>query len=204
MTILWWGSLISLVKDLHGKKIQSTELKDGNVVLQIEWGVTINVTEEIYHLYENRKVRQHLSEAISEPLWEEGIDLFVAKDGENEIRIDKEDACKLAVTPPDSEVYEEKENMKLKIITVSFIPWQKWKVTDWKRSFFVAIQDQQFNSEIDQDRKFGKNDQIEARVLTRRTINQDQTEKSEYIITEVYKHISAPSQMQIHDAEKGD
>ena len=138
--------LFQLIKWLRGKKPDHVEMQAGERV-SIHFNIErIEVHQLVYKLYENRKARD-ASEKFVKPLKDEGVDqIRIRQDSQESVLIDKEDAGYFATDSPEHTMVTENNNeVVVTIISVSFKPGEKWRVSDGSETpFYVSILDEGF------------------------------------------------------------
>jgi len=199
-------SLIKFIKWIRLRKIKSsTIIQNGNTKIETDGDFdTIEVSPEVIRLAKNRKIRLQLN-GLFKPLKAFGIELFYAKGEAGEIEKVKKDEVNLFEVPeqPEQELTDQRRNVAVKLIGVFFEEGLKWKLADGENKFNASVNDENFQKEIDDGKKFSKNDILVVELRTRQIAAGDGI-KNEHEILRVIKHIPAEEQSELPLIEKGE
>ena len=162
--------LWQLLKRLKGKSPEkSTELKDGNVVLEYEDGATsarVTVKSGVIRLFRDRMVREEVNKVV-EPLRKEGIEKVKFQDDEESSASKQEvDFFKVPdVEDQDEVIYDRATEQVFSIAALSFKEENKWRLSDGTNTFLVDMEDQEFLAKINNNEEvFAKGDQLKIRL----------------------------------------
>ncbi len=173
--------LWQLLKRLKGKfPEKSTELKDGNVVLEYEDGTTsarVTVKSGVIQLFRDRMVREEVNKVV-EPLRKKGIEkVKFQDDGESSASKQEVDFFKVPNVEGQDEVIDDRTTEQVFSITsLSFKEENKWRLSDGTNIFLVDMEDQEFLAKINNNEEvFAKGDllKIRLRVVQYRKPNGD-------------------------------
>lgn len=191
------GGLIALLKWLKGRKPDTIEKKDGQVIVHIGDNYFIT-NDKTIQLAESLEVREQAKKAIAS-LSKEGIEsIAIRRQGEETLEVKKSDVGYFEIPDnDDTEIEDEIRTVTLQIISLSFKEDNKWKVTDGSDPFGVTIEDIDFLNQIaNNEISFSKNDYLVCEVRER----QFQTAKGlrkERSIIKVKEHKPAARQLKL-------
>lgn len=187
------------------KKVVQIE-QTTKVRIELEDGEQMEIEQDVWRLFNTRRIRQ-LVERIIAPLKRNGIDnLKVIHKNESVIDLDKTEARYFDVPlEHENETVAESEQ-RLMLISLSFKPGNKWRVSDGRNAFFVTISDEAFVERVQNNSEvFAKGDVLHARVVTRQWIDGGDLKSSTEIVR-VLNHVRVRSgQMNLldsHDAKQ--
>lgn len=184
---------IALLKSIKGRKTSYTSLSFGRIRVSIDGDYEeIEATEESVRIIRNRSARKAL-EAFLKPVEKDGIDFVDIKHTSGQQRITKQDVPHLKAPNEEQILTEHIVTMALKVLTVDFPGERSWRFTDGGEPFSAKITDGRFLDQIDGGRRFGKGDDIIAKVkLTQKKVG-DRI-KLEREVVEVLDHKPPPEQ----------
>jgi hypothetical protein len=192
-------SLIKFIKWIGLRKIKSsTTISNGNMKIETDGDFdSIEVSPEVIRLAKSRKIRLQLT-GVLKPLKALGIDLFYAKGEAGEIEKVKKDEVKLFEVPEqqEQELTDQTRDVAVKLIGVSFEEGLKWKLADGENRFNASVGDENFQKEVDDGKKFSKNDILVVKLRTRQVATGEGI-KNEHEILRVIKHIPAEEQSEL-------
>jgi len=189
------GGLVALIKFLKGARPEKIfENEDGSFVVHCH-KKEFKTEKDVIKLYQSFKLRQQFEQLVS-PLSKEGID-------DCAIKIDdtKDAYCQIfkdeivyfkAPEPREIRLDDEpvRFNTNINIISLSFKEDNKWYVNDGQSSFYVLVEDEEFLSEINNGKEFGKGDILKVSIRREQFYNEDEKKlKTEHFIEEVLDHV---------------
>ena len=154
------------------------------------------VDEKVFSLYDDLKARENAEKFVS-PLREEGIDqIRMRYQGKTSVHISADDVDFFDAPKSDATITTENENrITLIIISISFRPGEKWRVSDGgEKPFYVRILDVDFLQQVqDRDILFGTHDMLHVVLKTTQSII-DGKIRLEREIVKVLEYIPSPRQ----------
>ncbi len=188
--------LLWLIKTLQGKApkvVQNNE--DGTTTLSIE-GSDILIDQRVILLYQNIHIRQAAYQMIK-PLDEDGIDAFIAGEGDNVVEVVTK-AERAYFVPPvidDVQIIENESIQAFSIVSLSFKEENKWRLSDGSNTLNVEIRDSDFLKTVQQNEAvFAKGDVLVCELTTRQWRTMDGV-KTEYAVNKVIEHQHAYRQV---------
>lgn len=166
--------------------------------IEVEYGDghTELVDEKVFSLYEDLKAREAAEKFVS-PLKEEGINQIRMKyQGETSVHISDDDVDFFDAPKNEATIQTENESrITLIIISISFRPGEKWRVSDGgEKPFYVRILDVDFLQQVqDRDILFGTHDMLHVVLKTTQRIIDGQI-RLEREIVKVLEYIPSPRQ----------
>lgn len=192
--------LLQLLKQLHGKKPkQIDETRDG-ITFEAD-NIKLFIPTEVARLYNDRPTRDNI-EAVIRPLLKQGIDTVVFKENNEEIEsIQKSEAGYFNSGDYDSDNSVEHviPRQRLQIASLTFDKDGKWRLSDGANIHWYTMDDQNFLKEIQQGKRFGKDDILICEVLLIQNIDVNGKLKLEYVVKRVLKHIPPAQQLSLGD-----
>ncbi|NBX86541.1 MAG: hypothetical protein EBQ80_04835 [Proteobacteria bacterium] len=189
-----WG-VIEFLKWLKGNKPEKIEPQGQNITVHLHQQ-TIQVSLEIFKLFQDLELRNAIAKTIAEPLQREGIEsLHIESPKQPTISIKKAEAHWFEVKQQDEETLVDITTTKaFTMVAISFKEENKWRLYDGISIISVSITDTEFLQRIDQGQPFSKNDILVCDV---RTIQKRTSEglKTEYIVLKVKEHKPAARQL---------
>lgn len=189
--------LLGLIRKLRGKSPRVVKPIDRNMVrITMPDGLTIDVREQVSDLYRSHPVRQAVEDSLR-PLQQDGIETVeFSRHGTDVEKIDKSE-FDLYEAPSlgDEVVLEQVNTAAFTISSLAFNSSNKWRLFDGHKSFFAAIEDADFLTQVAQNQiSFSKDDVLicEVRVTTKRA---DGELKTDYVIEKVVEHKPAMQQI---------
>lgn len=183
------GGVIALLRWLRGRKIERIEQRQDSVTI-LTADESIEVDPVTLRLFRNRRIRLELRNVLR-PLDREGIDSLILTHGQEAGPVILSEEAGYFAPPADNDLPlsdTTASGVILKIESAAFKDGNKWRFTDGSRSFFAAIEDQDFLTRIDSgEERFGKADML---VVDLRQLQYaiDGELKSEYRIVRVIEH----------------
>lgn len=200
------GGLFWLIKKLKGERPNKiTDLKNGMVRIEIE-DETFELPLKLMRLYQDLRIRQ-ATEKVLKPLENEGIDVFVVKEGKKEIeRIEKKTLPYFKIPEiQDEKLFESEHNAAYSIISLAFKEDNKWRLYDGNSIISVSMEDENFLRKVDENLiSFAKGDVLLCRVRTKQ-FRTNTGLKTEYTVLKVNEHKTAARQIPLpfEDEENG-
>jgi len=187
--------LLQLLKQLHGKKPQQTEATPDGITFEAD-NIKLYIPTEVARLYNDRPTRDNM-EAVIRPLLKRGIDSVVFKENNEEIEsIQKQEAEYFNSGDYDSDNIVEHviPRQRLQIASLAFDKDGKWRLSDGANTHWYSMDDQNFLKEIQQGKRFGKDDILICEVLLVQNIDVTGKLKLEYAVKQVLSHIPPAKQ----------
>lgn len=189
-------SLIKFVKWLRGKKPEEVHRKSPSEVEVTIENVTIVVNPLVYHMAFDPEVRRGLEKAVALPLDQDGIDEVRFGHPGRELAITKSERHAFrAPVETDGDELITRYVRPFSIVSLSFKPGQKWRLSDGHGTPRpVIMSDQDFADKVDRSEvRFAKGDILICEVLERSKRTKSGF-KSEYEIVKVLDHQTPPIQ----------
>lgn len=190
------GSLIGLIRELKGRRIESRSNKDEKVTLQLEDGETIECSEGVAELISSYNVMKDLEDVIVKPTKDakSGSIKLTSEDGnQGELDILDRDYFK---APPRSSMrqeteYEEECEAVFTVVALESPTGWKLKLPPDDTEYSVKMADERFLERVnDGDKQFVKGELFKIKL---KTIERELDGKTTYtrIVTEVLRHRAA-------------
>ena len=200
------GGLCALLKWLKGRQPEkATELKDGNVTLQIN-AEKVTVNQSVIKLYQDLIVREQ-AEKVVKPVEREGIEFMQIQigdetDTEDALTITKDEVgyfTKPSVDIEDEQLSEFEAEVVFSIASLSFKEDNKWRLSDGESERYVSITDDRFLKRIENNEEtFSKGDTLRVNLITRQFQGSDGSLKTEYEASRILRHdLAGPKSQQI-------
>lgn len=165
---------------------------NGTIRITFDDGTTFECPSEVLRLTESMVIRRALTEVVA-PLDNEGITSVRFERTEAvgiTVSSEQVDAFSLPPTPDEMLTDTVREEV-LSLAAVAFTDGNKWRLTDGERTFFAAIEDQQFIDRVSSDQvRFAKHDLLRVRLRVQQW-RTDGGLRTEYSVGEVLEHIPA-------------
>jgi hypothetical protein len=196
--------LFQLIRMLRGRQIkeQLEAPTAGHIELTLDDGETLEIPARVLDLYKSLDARKNAQQVVA-PLAGHGIDRieFTNRD-EVTVSMDKADAPAFQVHDVESiPLSEEQLQMFVSISSVAFTDGNKWRLNDGERTFFAAIEDEDFLKRVnDGSEFFRKGDMLRAHIRLVQSQGEDGLH-TEYAVTEVIEHIPRMVQLRIEGGE---
>jgi len=190
--------LLQLVKKSKGQKPTSVTIeRTEKVTIKFEGEDPDTVDRRVFALFKNFRVRKAVEQLI-QPLMHEGVDIFkIRRRGRETFSVTREEAPYL-IAPTDLEGETNSIcETRLAIVSPSFQPGNKWRVSDGSRTIFVSIADEEFMKDVQEGTEaFRKGDVLYVSLRTTQWLENGQL-KADYSIVKVHRHESAPRQQNL-------
>lgn len=181
------SSLIALIRWTRGKRPRVTKINDELYTFTVD-GQTYEVPMDLLRLYQDVGVRRSISDIVK-PLREEGISSVEFRRGNTPIEAIEKDEADAFDTPEIQELLvDEVRRQAFSIISLAFKEDNKWRLTDGRNTFSVAMKDETFQRRVDANEvSFSKGDVL---VCDLRTTSWQVREgvKTEYEVVTVVSH----------------
>jgi len=186
-TGLFW-----LIKKLKNRRIKEVEKKGDRIILVLEDGQFLEISQELFKLLQDSRTRVSLSKFIN---------LFDS-DVANELEFSSTDVLepfKVTVTkdevayfvpPPIGEILinEQSNKMAVSIVSLTFKEDNMWRVSTGDKGYMVKMSDEVFISDVQKNKaSFRKDDILIVEMLTKQWRG-DKGLRTDYEITKVYEH----------------
>ena len=190
--------LLQLLKQLRGKKPQQTEETSGGITFEAD-NMKLHISTEVASAYNDRPTRENI-EAVIRPLFKRGIESVVFKENNEEIEsIQKSEAeyFNSGDSDSDNSVEHVIPRQRLQIASLAFDKDGKWRLSDGANIHWYSMDDQKFLKDIQQGKRFGKDDILICEVLLVQNIDVNGKLKLEYAVKQVLNHISPAQQLSL-------
>lgn len=191
--------LFKLLKLLNGKKPRQTGDTIGDGITFEADNVRLHISSEVARLYNDRPTRDNI-EAVVRPLFKRGIESVVFKENSEEIEsIQKPEAeyFNSGDFETDNKVEHVIPRQRLQIASLTFNDEGKWRLSDGANIHWYSMDDQDFLREIQQGKRFGKDDILICEVLLIQNIDVNGKLKLEYTVKQVLSHIPPAQQLSL-------
>lgn len=191
--------LIELFKRIKNRKIlKSKELGNGRVEI-VMMDENLEIDEELYRIYQSPEVRTAIERIIKHPLDREGITHCKIVHSDKTTSIPEHEAEYFSARSPLKEEVRESSYQEIfKLVSVSFKPDNKWRVSDGTSTISVTIADEQFLEKIEKNVvSFSKEDMLVCDVIKTQTLDDHGDLKSTHVIQRVVEHKHPPDLPQI-------
>ena len=190
--------LITLIKQLKGKKTKQTESSNG-IVFEAD-NIKLTVPFEVAKLYNDKTTREHM-EVIVRPLTRHGIDKIVFRD-KNKKELEAIHSVEVEYfTPFDDEGKDTSEiiipRQRLQIESPRFKDG-KWLLNDGAGTHWYSMDDQIFVNAIERGEMFGKYHILLCEVVLTQRMQVNGKLKMDYSIQKVIKHIIPEQQLRLN------
>ncbi len=190
--------LIQFLKCLRGKKPQQTEETPDGIIFEAD-NIKLCIPTEVARLYHDRPTRDYI-EAVIRPLLKQGIETVVFRENNEEIEsIQKSEAEFFG--SGDYEVDNIVEHViprqRLQIASLTFDKEGKWRLSDGANTRWYLMDDQNFIKEIQQGKRFGKDDILICEVLLTQQLEDTGKLKLDSTIKKVLAHIPPAQQLSL-------
>ncbi len=182
-------NLFRLFKKLKGQKPTVSEQGPHGVTLKAS-NIEVFVPTEVFRLHQDNDIRR-LAQAIVEPLFRQGIDTMVIKEGAKELEsVSKQDApsftSAIVTEGTEGAVIENIiPTLALRLVSPTFdVKRSKWRLDDGAGSKWYGIADETFLNEVrDHQRRFGMGDYLICRVKTVQRVTEKGLEMERTILS---------------------
>ncbi len=187
--------LLALLKKLRGRKlrqvVQITETRTTRIEVE---GEMLDVSNPVWRLFENWRARKAAEELIR-PVRNEGIETFKIVQNDQALFETNKSEADFFNAPETSEDEKSHEHrVKLRIVSPSFRPNNKWRLWDGAKTFWAMMEDAQFQRRVQEGREaFRTDDMLDVLLKTTERLENGES-KVEFTISRVFKHASAPTQ----------
>ena len=187
--------LFALVKRLRGKKPHVGPQEPDGVVFEAD-NIRIFVPTEVARLYSDKPIRDQL-EAFVRPLGKAGVEKVVFKQNQTALESVRREEVEYFKAEPESADKTEYiiPSQHLQITSLVFSRKGKWKLSDGANVHWYAMEDKDFDTEIQQGKRFGKNDILVCEVLMTQWLDETRKLRLEYSVMRVLQHITPGEQM---------
>ena len=182
-------SLWMLYRHLRGGKPDATEIHEEHVALQVK-GKNINVTQNVYNLYQSPGISEHLARTLA-PLDQDGVDdVRVGVPGNWNTRITSDEARE--VLPPDyggdTVLSRQEIELWLGIVQPTLDGTYVWRFNEGGKTLTARMEDKAFIEKIARGQRFGRQDLLKVKLLIVQTRASDGKLKTERIVSKVLDH----------------
>lgn len=197
------SGLIWLIKRLRGKQPEKVErISDSHVRITIE-GESFEVPLALLRLYQDLAVRVAAHKVVAEPLKQDGIDKFEARENRVPlVTVTKQEASYFDKPEiPDETLVETTRRAAFSIISLAFKEDNKWRLYDGNTQINARIEDASFLQRVNDNQiAFAKGDILICDVA----ITQKRTGEglsTEYVVEKVIEHRPALRQLPLDLAD---
>ena len=189
------AGIFTLVKRLRGRKPNVGPQQPEGVLLEAE-NVRIIVPTEVARLYVDKPIRDQL-EAFVRPLGKEGVERVSFRRGQTELEsVQRAEAVYFkADAESDNKTEHVIPSQRLQIASLVFGHRGKWRLSDGANVHWYAMDDGDFATEIQQGKRFGKDDILVCDVLMTQQMDETGKLRLEYSVQRVLQHINPGEQM---------
>jgi hypothetical protein len=193
------SGLFWLIKKLHGRRIERTEIESGHVRLTLDDGTTLEVPADVWRMHGNVQVRRK-ARTVVEPVTRDGVDrLEFREDKQVTVSITKEDLPAYEVPEPEEKPLGASQGvLTLEVTSATFKEENKWRFSDGDASFAASIEDEDFLRRVDLGKAFRKGDMLRCRMVIEQSQRAEKLH-TERRIVEVLEHIPRPEQLRLGD-----
>lgn len=188
------NNLIGFLLWLKNRKITKKESIGSDDVRIYIGDEQYEISNAIWLLYQDYKVRKSLDDLISKPLSGEGIDSFAVFDLKNDnkeplVFVEREQSSYFVAPVLNSEeINDQVVIMSLQIISISFAEGNKWRFSDGERLFYADVLDDSFLHRVQNNQEsFSKDDLLKVKMRIRQWRN-NKGMKTDYSVMEVIEH----------------
>jgi hypothetical protein len=193
------GGLFWLIKKLRGRKPKLVKLLDNGSVEIFVDDESFAIEQEVLELYRHFKLRKALQAAITNPMEREGIDSFAVETEKGRfVEVTKREAGWFVAPVLEAENIDQSElETNLQLVNIAFRDDNKWRFSDGAGTFYAAIEDDRFISQVDKNEiSFSKGDILRVRLHKRQWLSGEDM-KTEYTVKEVLSHRKASVQLKL-------
>jgi hypothetical protein len=194
-----------LIKRLGSRRIRAEEPTPGpgRVRLTLDDGSTVEVSSDVVKTYRNVRVRKR-ARTVVEPIKRSGIDRVEFRDDrEVTVSVDEDDTAAFETEEDETPLLEEESELVVSIESVAFREGNKWRLSDGERTFYAAIEDDEFVARVERGvEAFRSGDFLRCRMKVVQTATEGEL-RTEYHVLRVEKHISAGEQLPLESGEDG-
>lgn len=188
-----------LIRRARGRKPTSVSVTTSTTTtVTFEGDLPVEVQTAALRLLDNPRARG-AAETITRPLTRDGYDEMVIRHGGQEsFRLGRDEVEYFAAPVDRDQQRVTDANVWVKIVTLSFEPKLKWRVSDGQRKFYVTILDEDFIRRVlDGRAQFKAGDTLLVTMRTTQWMDAGEL-KSDYAITAVLQQgDSIPSQLSL-------
>ena len=207
MVRLLFGSqhpgLFTIGKFLRGRLPSSTETSGDSIIIESEFirggeesRQRLVVPQAAFHLFEDPRVRRAAFDTLS-PLRQEGIDVVVVKEGDNELERVTEDDVASFISPSREGVIGQSVTRQFLVIDTSRLSKRsrQWRFFDGNRINSYTMMDEDFiDSIMRREVGFLAGDIFECEVRSIQRIDSKGGIKTDFEITKVFGRRTPPSE----------
>ncbi|MES1931916.1 hypothetical protein T35B1_04868 [Salinisphaera shabanensis T35B1] len=185
--------LIYVLKKIRGRPIRKVVSLDNDRIQIVVDDERIETEMRVLELLRDPAVRKAIQRVVYEPLERDGIDEFAAQSSPDSkpVIVSKEErhAFKAPPDPENEEIEETISEEPLQLVSVAFRDENKWRVSDGSSTFYAAMNDPEFNREVELgNARFSSNDLLYVRLLRRRYLDGQGNLKTDVEILKVLDH----------------
>lgn len=193
------AGIFQLIFRSRGRKpIRVTIERKESVTVTFDGDEPIALDPRVWALFQNPRARKAIERMLL-PLLERGFDLFKIKDssGVETLRVTEKEAPYFKAPAEHENETVSEVDTRVVIVSPSFNPGNKWRVTDGSRTLYVAIRDQAFERAVQQGAEaFRKGDTLHVTLQTTQWTEEGRL-VAEYAIAKVHKHEPGPQQQKL-------
>lgn len=196
------AGFLATIKVLRGRKVDRRETARPGYTRLTSGNTTIEVPDNVAALYDNRTVREQ-TRLIVAPLRRGVIDqLRMEAPHEEPLTISADDApsFELLTDPtPSAPLAEGETDMALVVVSPSFQPGTKWRVSTGESAFCVDIEDAPFWERVLRgEERIGAGDVLLGRVRYRQWQDEKRALHTDHAIMSVHEHMPAEPSTNAH------
>lgn len=193
-----FAETVHVIKKIAGKKIKSTNKKNGQVKLTLDDQTSLTMSEEAFKAYKSISFRKEIHD-VMQPLNSKGIDkIEFTHSDKKTFFVDKKELSSFKVPDvKEKELDSDVSEVYLQIINVAF-EHGKWKFSNGASQFFAEIEDEDFIKSVEKnEQQFGSTDTLKVRLKTTQHLDKDGKLKSDYAVLKVLEHIKGSEQIEL-------
>jgi hypothetical protein len=194
------GGLLGLIAWIRRRRVVNlgNAPQPGFVTVTMEDGTSITVPEQTWRLYRRVEIRRTAAKVVT-PLHRDGIEELVISSAEtSELRLTQDDAESFAIAEEIEEpIAQATLDMAVSIASVAFTEGNKWRLSDGERIFYAAMDDADFQTQIDRGEvAFRKGDILRCEMRIRQ-VRTEAGLSTEYTVLRVDEHIPAAQPLRL-------
>ncbi|MFC1873674.1 hypothetical protein ACFLYX_00035 [Chloroflexota bacterium] len=157
------------------------------------------IPTDVARLYNDKPTRDNI-ETVIRPILKRGIETVKFKGNNEEIESIQKAEAKF-FNSGDYEVDTVAEHIiprqQLQITSLIFNKEGKWRLSDGANIHWYSMDDQTFVAEIQQGKRFGKDDILVCEVMLTQQLEETGKLKMDYAVKQVLKHINPGQQLKL-------
>lgn len=187
--------IFQLILRSKGRKPTSITFERTETVrVTFEGEEPLEVDSRLWKLFQNFRARKAIEKIVS-PVLDRGYASFrIKRNGEDALFVDQDSAEYLRAPSEHEGESSSDAQTRLVIVSPSFNPGNKWRVSDGGRTLHVSIQDESFQRAVQNGAEaFRKGDTLHVTLRTTQWLEEGKLQ-ADYAIVKVHQHDQAPWQ----------